>query len=46
MGVGLAVVVLLVLAGSLLAWQTALVLRAGLALSGHDEITFDTFGSA
>ena len=27
--------------GSLLAWQTALVLRAGLWLSGHDEVSFD-----
>ncbi|MGH6903335.1 MAG: hypothetical protein ACREIR_11415, partial [Geminicoccaceae bacterium] len=40
-GVGLVVVAMLVVAGSLLAWQTALVLRAGLWLSGHDEITFD-----
>ena len=39
--VGLVVVGLLAVAGSLLAWQTALVLRAGLWLSGHDEIAFD-----
>ena len=37
----LVVIVLLVVAGSLLAWQTALVLRAGLWLSGHDEVSFD-----
>jgi Dicarboxylate transport len=39
-GVGLVVVLLLVV-GSLLAWQAALVLRAGLWLSGHDEVAFD-----
>ena len=33
----------LVLVGGLLAWQPALFLRAGLWLSGYDEVTFDQF---
>jgi hypothetical protein len=37
----LAIAALLVLFGGLLAWQPAVLLRAGLWLSGHDEITFD-----
>jgi hypothetical protein len=37
----LAILVSLVLLGGLLAWQPAVFLRAGLWLSGHDEITFD-----
>jgi Dicarboxylate transport len=40
-GAILALPVLLVLLGGLLAWQPALFLRAGLWLSGHDEVTFD-----
>src|SRR5918996_4774545 len=36
-----AVAVLLVLFGALLVWQPAVLLRAGLWLSGHHEVTFD-----
>ena len=41
LGTVLAGLVLLVLLGALLAWQPAVLLRAGLWLSGHDEVTFD-----
>ncbi|MGH6899461.1 MAG: intermembrane phospholipid transport protein YdbH family protein [Geminicoccaceae bacterium] len=44
LGGALVAVALLVLGGALLAWQTALVLRAGLWLTGHDEVTFDELG--
>jgi Dicarboxylate transport len=37
----LAIIALIVLVGGLLAWQPAVLLRATLWLSGHDEITFD-----
>ena len=37
----LAIAVLLVLFGGLLAWQPAVLLRVGLWLSGHHEVTFD-----
>jgi hypothetical protein len=37
----LAVALPVVLLGGLLAWQPAALLRAGLALAGHDEVTFD-----
>ena len=37
----LAIAVLLVLLGGLLAWRPAVFLRAGLRLAGHEEISFD-----
>jgi hypothetical protein len=37
----LAILLSLVLLGGLLAWQPAVCLRAGLWLSGHDEVNFD-----
>ena len=42
-GAILALAVLLVLFVGALAWQPAAFLRAGLWLSGHDEVTFDQF---
>ena len=41
LGAVLAIAVLLALAGALLVWQPAVLLRAGLWLAGHDEIAFD-----
>jgi hypothetical protein len=41
LGAGLAIAVALLLLGGLLAWQPAVLLRAGLWLAGHDEVTFD-----
>jgi hypothetical protein len=40
-GAILAVAVVLVLLGGLLAWQPAVFLRAGLWLAGHEEVSFD-----
>ncbi len=37
----LAIILLLVLLGGLLAWRPAVLLRAGLRLAGHEEISFD-----
>jgi hypothetical protein len=37
----LAIPLLLVLLGALLAWRPAVLLRAGLRLAGHEEISFD-----
>jgi hypothetical protein len=41
LGAVLAIAVLLALAGALLVWRPAILLRAGLWLAGHDEIAFD-----
>lgn len=41
LGVSVAVLVLLVLAAAFLAWQPALLLRAGLWLTAQDQIAFD-----
>ena len=37
----LAIILLLVLLGGLLAWRPAVLLRAGLRIAGHEEISFD-----
>ena len=37
----LAIILLLVLLGGLLAWRPAVLLRAGLRMAGHEEISFD-----
>ena len=37
----LAIILLLVLLGGLLAWRPAVLVRAGLRIAGHEEISFD-----